>query len=73
MDSLPPELISRVLDYIIPVGRSRLFPGIPLTQYATLDRRWQAIIESYTFSNICINTPQRIVQVKRTGVSGPLV
>ncbi len=65
MDSLPPELISRVLDYIIPVGHSRRFPGIPLAPCATLDRRWQTIIESCTLSDIRINTPQRMEEFQR--------
>ena len=70
MDSLPSELISRVVDAMIPVGHSRRFPGISLAPYATLDRRWQTIIESCTFSDIRVNTPQRMEEFQRL-VSGP--
>lgn len=60
MESLPPELISRVVDYMIsdsPAGRHL---RISLAPYATVDRRWQAIIERHTFSDICIKTTKRL-------------
>jgi hypothetical protein len=65
MESLPSELISRVLDYIIPTKGSRRYPGIKLARYATLSRRWQAIIERCTFSDICINTPKRLEEFQQ--------
>lgn len=65
MDSLPPELISRVLDYIIPHGRHRIHPGIPLATYATLNRRWQAIIERCTFAYLYIDTPKRLEEFQQ--------
>jgi hypothetical protein len=64
MESLPPELISRILDYIID-GRLRSHPGISLAPYATLSRRWQAEIERCTFSYIYITTPRRLEEFER--------
>ena len=64
MESLPPELISRVVDYIIYRDAGR-HPRISLAPYATLDRRWQAIIERQTFSDICINTTKRLEEFQR--------
>ncbi|KAJ5455705.1 uncharacterized protein N7458_003969 [Penicillium daleae] len=64
MDSLPPELISRVLDHMIPVGNyTRRSPS--LASYATLGRHWQAIIERRTFANIRIHTPKRMEEFQR--------
>jgi hypothetical protein len=65
MESLPPELISRVVDYIISDRDAGRHPRISLAPYATLDRRWQAIIERQTFSDICINTTKRLEEFQR--------
>ncbi|KAJ5380951.1 uncharacterized protein N7496_003379 [Penicillium cataractarum] len=65
MDSLPPKLISRVLDYIIPDGCHRIHPGISLATYATLNRRWQAVIERCTFAYLYINTPSRLEEFQQ--------
>lgn len=64
MDSLPPELISRVLDYICPQGHDMDSPP-SLVLYATLGHRWQAIIESRTFANIQIDTRKRMKEFQQ--------
>ncbi|KAJ6076523.1 hypothetical protein N7499_008504 [Penicillium canescens] len=65
MDSLPTELFSRVVDYIISDSHARRHPRISLAPYATVDRRWQAIIERRTFSDICIKTTKRLEEFQR--------
>jgi hypothetical protein len=65
MESLPPELISRVVDYIIPDKPAGRHPRVSLAPYATVDRRWQVIIERHTFSEICINTTKRLGEFQR--------
>ncbi|OKP02372.1 hypothetical protein PENSUB_7136 [Penicillium subrubescens] len=65
MESLPPELISQVLDFIIPATGSRRWPEIKLAGYATLSRRWQAFIEPCTFSDISINDPKRLEEFQQ--------
>ncbi|CAG8910035.1 unnamed protein product [Penicillium egyptiacum] len=63
MESLPPELMSRVVDYIVSDRPAR--SGIFLAPYATVDRRWQAMIERHTFSYIYINTNKRLEEFQR--------
>jgi hypothetical protein len=65
MESLPPELISRVVDYIISDKPARRHSRISLAPYATVDRRWQVIIERHTFSDICIKTTKRLEEFQR--------
>lgn len=53
--SLPPELVSIILEYIS-------HDDLHLAKHATISRHWQAIIESKTFSSLKINTPKRLAE-----------
>jgi hypothetical protein len=63
MDSLPPELISRVADYID--TRAWYEPKLQLVPYATVSRRWQAEIERRTFSTIYLHRAKRFQEFEQ--------
>lgn len=63
MDSLPPELISRVADYIN--TRAWYEPKLQLVPYATVSRRWQAEIERRTFSTIYPHRAKRFQEFEQ--------
>ena len=64
MDSLPPELISLVLDLMITKG-NHADRSPSLASYVTLGRHWQAIIERHTFAKIRIHTAERMEEFQR--------
>ncbi|KAJ5637143.1 hypothetical protein N7490_007022 [Penicillium lividum] len=65
--ALPPELTGLIVSYIAPPlepheqqqGQSHL------SQYATVDRVWQEIIEERTFSTLCLGTAKRLDEFRR--------
>ncbi|KAJ6131694.1 hypothetical protein N7471_006909 [Penicillium samsonianum] len=66
---LPPELIQIVLEFIIADENANVPPYVTqstnLAPYATVNRDWQAIIESQTFSSIKIDTNKRLAEFKQ--------
>ncbi|KAJ6181246.1 hypothetical protein N7519_011707 [Penicillium mononematosum] len=65
MESLPPELISRVVEHIAQIILRKDDAPVSLAPYATVDRRWQAIIERRKFSYIDINNAKRLEEFQR--------
>ncbi|KAJ5776962.1 hypothetical protein N7520_000208 [Penicillium odoratum] len=66
--ALPPELIGLMVSYITapPLSPHEQQHGQShLSQYATVDRVWQEIIEERTFSTICLGTAKRLDEFRR--------
>ncbi|KAJ3532059.1 hypothetical protein NM208_g8483 [Fusarium decemcellulare] len=60
MESLPPEIISNIVPYLIeekkPRGEPQIVSSIPFPPLATISRRWQPHIEAFTFQHLILTS-----------------
>ncbi|KAF4460793.1 hypothetical protein FALBO_12418 [Fusarium albosuccineum] len=60
MESLPPEIISNIVPYLIeekkPRGEPQIVSSIPFPPLATISRQWQPHVEAFTFQHLILTS-----------------
>ncbi|KAF4945137.1 hypothetical protein FSARC_14503 [Fusarium sarcochroum] len=79
MENLPPEVLRKILLQLLKEGKGRWFHGTdefiritPLAGYAVISRKWQSIVEPFTFRNIDLD-PVQILEAEAYNYLPPLV